>query len=209
MLACPHPDVGLPGAQHTLGPAEDHVSWHVALFLTLSNGFVVFALGSSPPVPPRQATLFSPYFIPLTWSLCHFSSTFALLQFLIITSSLFNVLICICYSVFISIMALLIFSSVHAFICLPIQLFIGALSPEIRIWYRNSNTVIQKALNYHTVSFMLVKQRHKCKCIHALPHTYRKYTSLSNMIKHGSKFFEITNNKAAMQNSASLQNYMF
>ncbi|AWP13725.1 putative leucine-rich PPR motif-containing protein mitochondrial, partial [Scophthalmus maximus] len=32
---------------HTPVPAEDHISWHLALFLSLSNGFVVFALGSS------------------------------------------------------------------------------------------------------------------------------------------------------------------
>lgn len=59
MLACPHPDAGPPGSQHTPGPAEDHVSWHLASFLTLSlMALLFFALGSEPPIPPRQATFF-------------------------------------------------------------------------------------------------------------------------------------------------------
>lgn len=135
MLACPHPDVGSPGSQHTPGPAEDHVSWHLALFVTLSNRFVVFVLGSKPPIPPHQATLFLTYFIPLTLSLCHFPSMFALIQFFMITSSLSNQLIYICSSLFIAIMVLLILSS-----------FQTSIYPALHLCFicRNSNTVIQK-----------------------------------------------------------------
>lgn len=51
MLACPHPDAGLLGSKHTAEPAEDHVSWRLALFLTSSNGFVVFCPWFKVPCP--------------------------------------------------------------------------------------------------------------------------------------------------------------
>lgn len=88
MLACPHPDAGPPGSQHTPGPAEDHVSWHLASFLTLSlMALLFFALGSEPPILPRQATFFMlPHFILLTLSFYRLSFSIALVQFFIITS---------------------------------------------------------------------------------------------------------------------------
>lgn len=87
MLACPHPDAGLLDSKHTAEPAEDHVSWRLALFLTSSNGFVVFCPWFKVSCPTSTHRFVFTLSLFLLYASVAFSPPMCCLQFLRMTST--------------------------------------------------------------------------------------------------------------------------
>lgn len=86
MLACPHPDAGLLASKHTAEPAEDHVSWRLSLFLTSSNGFVVFCPWFKVSCPTSTHRFVFTLSLFLLYASIAFSPPMCCLQFLRMTS---------------------------------------------------------------------------------------------------------------------------